>query len=131
MVEKMGIEKRTKELYVSDKNVEIEIKIENTEGFMDEFGGRDYTTYQSFKSLRELFEWIVENIDFIKEAEENGYEIALVFRAGNKKGNKYEWFFDIDDEGMMRFSIGIGNLLDEEHKKCLEKLRKIEEIIEE
>jgi len=119
-------------LWVSDeKGIEFEIKIEMEypEDMLDDMGFEDYTTYQTFKSLLDMFEWVAENIDYIRKAKDCGYSISLVIRSRDSSGNYKDWCFDIEDEGMMRFSVNIGNLLSEKERRLEEALEKIESIV--
>lgn len=116
-------------LWASDTKpkIEVEITCEIPDPMMCD---GDYETYESFSSLMELFSWIAENIDFLKKAEDSGYEIRIFFK-GEDKGNRYEWAFDTDSGGLVRLSIEVGGLIGDEHRRCLEKLRKIEEALRE
>ncbi len=115
-------------LWASDEQLRIEIQVqcEIPDPMMCE---GDYETYESFNSVLELFEWVVKNIDFLKEVEDSGYEIRIIFKSRDVKDNYYEWVFDTDNRGFVRLSIEVGDLIDDEHKRCLEKLRKIEEVV--
>ena len=120
-------------LWVSDEKVSFEIKIELThpEEFIDEWEGRDYTTYQSFTSLLEMFEWIVENIDFIKRAEEIGYEISVVVHSKQVKENHHFWSFDIDSKGRAHIIVQLGDLLSKRERELESAIERIYRIISE
>ncbi len=118
-------------LWISDTEVSFEIKIEleHPEDFLDGWS-RDYTTYQSFKSLLEMFKWIAENIDFIKRAEEAGYEIAVVVRSKQVKENHHFWSFDIGKERAY-ITVQLGDLLSEHERELERAIEKIYRIISE
>ena len=115
-------------LWASDEkpHIELQVQCEIPDPMMCD---GDYETYESFKSIMELFGWIAENMDFLKEAEDSGYEIRIVFKSRKQTKNYYEWAFDIDSAGFVRLSTAVVDLIDDEHKKCLEKLRRIEEAV--
>ena len=115
-------------LWLSDEKPQIDLQVqcEIPDPMMCD---GNLETYESFNSLMELFGWIVENIDFLKEAEERGYEIRIVFKSREQTKNYYEWAFDVDSGGYVRLSTALVDLIGDEHKRCLEKLRKIEEVL--
>jgi len=120
----MRLQISDEKLWLSDKNVKYEIRIEKEIPDIDGAYNIDYTTYETFTSLVSMFEWIASNIKFIKKAEEYDYEIVIYIYGENG-----EWSFDIGSDNLARINVIIENLLEKGYKDCIEKIKKIREIV--
>lgn len=107
-------------LHVSVPKAKLHIEITSSPLFED----ISAEGFESFNSLMEFFEWVHDNIEYLRDANEEGMDIVI--ELFEKDRNASAW---IDNHDHLRMAIDIEDLESEELKECAEKLEKIREIV--